>query len=117
MILEAFADYLRSADPVVPAESVLLRWLWEKLTLPAQNNVDRVLRSEITVERSCEKKIEDNQSDSPTKTKFKFSPRSSSGRRLLKSLYEYSMSYEQQKWSRWVHRIKASDFNYLSKKD
>lgn len=35
-----------------------------------------------------------------------FKGNSSSGSRLLTSLYEYSMSYEQQKWSRFVHKLK-----------
>jgi len=39
-----------------------------------------------------------------------FKGTSSSGSRLLNSLYEYSMSYEQLKWSRFVHSVKASDF-------
>ena len=39
-----------------------------------------------------------------------FEGASGSGVRLLNSLYEYSMSYEQQKWSRFVHGVKASDF-------
>ncbi|MBY0360228.1 MAG: hypothetical protein K2W82_19665 [Candidatus Obscuribacterales bacterium] len=105
MILEAFATYLQAADPKVPAKEVLTRWLWERLTLPAQNNVDRVVRSELTVVRDSDSTEYSNQAH------YYFNPISDSGRRLLATLYEYSMSYEQQKWSRWVHSLKASDFN------
>ncbi|MBU6450815.1 MAG: hypothetical protein KGS72_03485 [Cyanobacteria bacterium REEB67] len=48
--------------------------------------------------------------DSPA---YFFKGASSSGSRLLNSLYEYSMSYEQQKWSRFIHSVKASDFHLL----
>lgn len=117
MILEAFANYLQAADPAVPAQTVLVRWLWEKLTLPAQNSVDKVLRSEITVEHSLQNMSKTPENEYPTQSRYCFNPVSVSGRRLLISLYEYSMSYEQQKWARWVHGLKASDFNSLSKKD
>jgi hypothetical protein len=39
-----------------------------------------------------------------------FKGTSTSGSRLLNSLYEYAMSYEQLKWSRFIHSVKASDF-------
>lgn len=41
---------------------------------------------------------------------YYFQGASPSGVTLLNSLYEYAMSYEQQKWSRFVHKVKASDF-------
>lgn len=48
--------------------------------------------------------------DDPPEVSVIFSGSSDSGERLLKSLYEYAASYEQQRWSRWVHSLKASDF-------
>ncbi|MBX9570930.1 MAG: hypothetical protein K2X77_18695 [Candidatus Obscuribacterales bacterium] len=111
MILEAFAKYLQAADPNLPAHSILLRWLWERLTFPAQNNVDRVIRHEISLERYDTSTPEsEGYLDESTGTRYTFQPLSKSGARLLNSLYEYAMSYEQQKWSRWVHCVKASDF-------
>lgn len=77
------------------------------MTLPAQNNVDRVIKHEVSIQRS-EADVGSETTDS--ESKFTFVPLSDSGSRLLKSLYEYAMSYEQQKWSRWVHCVKASDF-------
>jgi hypothetical protein len=105
VIIEAFAKYLQAAAPDQSAESVLVRWLWERLTLPAQNNVDRVTKHEITIQPGSPEKTEPG-----SEPHHVFVPRSVSGSRLLKSLYEYAMSYEQQKWSRWVHCVKASDF-------
>lgn len=115
MILEAFAKYLQAADPRTPAQSILLRWLWERLTVPAQNNVDKVIRHEVRLERDDSSQNEsDCYIDENTGMRYTFQPLSKSGGRLLKSLYEYAMSYEQQKWSRWVHCVKASDFKKIS---
>lgn len=108
MILEAFSRYLQEADPAVPASRILVRWLWERLTFPPQNNVDRVLRHEIAIEANAADPLT---SEGPLPARYAFVTTTVSGRNLLKSLYEYSMSYEQQKWSRWVHCVKASDFN------
>ncbi|HEY9785773.1 MAG TPA: hypothetical protein V6D17_10255 [Candidatus Obscuribacterales bacterium] len=113
MILEAFADYLRIADPKKPAVDVLAQWLKERLSSPAITNVDRVLHCEISVAPA-------KSSFHGFKTSFVaaidgqsliFKGSSQSGRRLLKSLYEYCQSYDQQKWARFVHNLKASDFN------
>ena len=115
MILESFSLYLQAADPAVPASRVLVRWLWERLTFPAQTNVDRILRYEIAIERQPNELAPDGQSQSePVEANFAFVTTTESGRNLLKSLYRYSMSYEQQRWARWVHCVKASDFNDLA---
>jgi hypothetical protein len=111
VILEAFADYLRSADPDLPATWILSRWLWERLTTPAETVVDRVLHCEIGIEKTKAKRsyrMETGISEAPSYT---FSTSSESGERLLRSLYQYCLSYDHQKWARWVHKLKASDFN------
>lgn len=113
MILEAFSKYLQSSDPERSAVNVLVQWLWERLSLPAQNNVDRVIKHEIGIERGeTSGKSEELApfAENGESAKYTFVALSSSGSRLLNSLYEYAMSYEQQKWSRWVHCVKASDF-------
>jgi len=118
LILEAFAQYLQAADEKTPATDVLARWLWERLSAPPETNVDRVLHCEVKV--ALQKKA---QSSAPSsvddldhfyikqKSAYVFRGASSSGSKLLKTLYEYCLSYEQQKWARWVHSLKASDFN------
>lgn len=116
MILEAFAEYLHAADPNIPATDLLGKWLWEKLTQPAISNVDRVLHCEMSI--CAAKGVKGANADaepmpryqSGGKQEYGFKGTSDSGRRLLKSLYEYCCSYEQQKWARWVHKLKASDF-------
>lgn len=112
MIIEAFSRYLQSADPELPAISALGRWLWERLSMPPENQVDKVLHCEVAIavaRRNSKETLYFQPCDS--KQAFVFKARSESGRRLLNALYQYATSYEQQKWSRWVHKIKASDFN------
>jgi hypothetical protein len=106
MILEAFADYLRDCNPDSSATRVLSRWLWEKLTQPPQSTVDRVLHEEIEINRNVNLSVGSRRMG----VTYTFAGASASGRKLLNSLYEYALSYEQQRWSRWVHQIKASDF-------
>jgi len=112
VILEAFAKYLQESDQDVPASFILARWLWERLSSPPESAVDRVLHSELTLmDRRANLKQSlrlDASHDGPT---YVFGWTSDSGRRLVHSLHQYSLSYEQQKWSRWVHFVKASDFN------
>ncbi len=124
MILEAFAQYLQSAEPTTPAPEVLVRWLWEKLSVPPENNVDKVIHTEIGYFVASRKKGA-GAALLPELTRHKFDKgafgemgatyifksNSPSGKRLLKSLYEYSLSFEQQRWARWIHGLKASDFN------
>jgi hypothetical protein len=119
VILEAFAEYLHAADPTIRATDVLSQWLWQKLTGTPVNNVDRVLHCEMSI---CVAKTNSRASSGEEALRYEgrsgeqaysFKGTSDSGRRLLKSLYEYCCSYEQQKWARWVHRLKASDFDGL----
>lgn len=118
MILEAFAKYLQAADPTLPASAILGRWLWERLTSPAQNNVDKVIRYEVSLVRDGAEEAEmEGYEDEKTGCRYSFVPLSKSGGRLLNSLYEYAMSYEHQKWARFVHGVKASDFMDSSRQD
>jgi hypothetical protein len=121
LILEAFAQYLQSADAKTPATEVLARWLWEKLSAPSQTPVDKVLQCEIHLALTKassynglpypERLHESHQRRKNQRPAYVFRGASPSGSKLLKLLYEYCLSYEQQKWSRWVHSLKASDFN------
>lgn len=124
MILEAFSKYLHESDQAIPSTEVLSRWLWEKLSMPPQCNVDRVIRCEIII---CRKEEPAEGEDTTTEcdifipqiendlyeadASFVFKGSSKSGERLLNSLKTYGQSYEQQKWARWIHNIKASDFS------
>jgi len=137
MILEAFSQYLHNAAPELPASLVLSTWLWERLSGAPKSAVDQVIHCEVAIARatgtesfttsshprtirlpadaelalrirsSVRRKEELEKAESSA---YFFKGTSTSGSRLLNSLYEYSMSYEQVKWSRFVHSVKASDF-------
>lgn len=106
------------------------------------NSIDRVIQCEITVDCldsesiktpvddvdlnknhplpvpkenlaqiACLESISTNTSQNPTT--YVFIGKSQSGERLLKSLVEYCLSIEHQKWARFVHSLKASDFKQI----
>ncbi|MBS1953039.1 MAG: hypothetical protein JST89_02575 [Cyanobacteria bacterium SZAS-4] len=118
MILEAFAEYLKAADPKTPSTEVLAQWLIERLSTPPRNNVDRVVHCEMamlkTGKSQVERKLKDVVSEPKDLSAYTFTGKSASGKRLLRSLYEYCLSYDSQKWTRFVHNLKASDFNRRS---
>ena len=112
MILEAFAKYLHSADQELPATDILARWLWERLSIPPENAVDNVLHCEIAIAAPKQGGKDTLRFEVRGKGPvYTFKGLSQSGRKLLHSLNQYALSFEQQKWSRWVHKVKASDFN------
>jgi len=133
MILEAFSRYLQNASPALPASQVLSSWLWERLSAAPKTAVDQVIHCEVVITKAGNShplahprtirlpadaelalkirgRIQRLQDDFPDSSIYFFKGTSTSGSRLLHSLYEYAMSYEQQKWSRFIHTIKASDF-------
>jgi hypothetical protein len=126
MLLEDFARYLQSFDASVPATEVLACWLWEKINTPASGAYDRALQQEIKIEPddlgdrpgmlvySPAKALSQVERLDPDEGSlalaYIFTGTSPSGQKLLNSLYQFAQSYEQQKWSRWVHKVKASDF-------
>lgn len=113
MILEAFAQYLKTADDKIPASNVLARWLWERLSVPPESIVDQVLHVEVSIfQAKSASRSKVHYTENAGKQLYVFKGNSQTGSILLKSLYEYCLSYEQQKWARWVHSVKASDFKY-----
>jgi hypothetical protein len=131
MILEAFARYLKAADDKLPASHVLARWLWERLTQAPSTQVDRVLHEEIALKRrgaanrdkliyrpnaaaahSSNAGSSGNREAESTESEpgYVFQALSGSGQKLLNSLYHYALSWDQQKWARFVHGLKPSDF-------
>jgi len=138
MILEAFSQYLQNAAPETPASLVLSAWLWERLRQAPLTPVDKVIHCEVAISMAASnrpathprtirlpadaeialkakgsvRRLQDNDLEEVKGegSAFFFKGTSNSGSRLLNSLYEYSMSYEQHKWSRFVHSVKASDF-------
>ena len=96
MILQEFSDFLKQNEEK-PSVSLLYVWLKLKIESPAKTNVDRILQKEIYIAKN--------------KTgNFLFIGKSPSGRNLMQSLYNFALSFEQQKMSRWIHNQKANNF-------
>lgn len=99
MILKEFSEYLQQN---IDKSSVLLlnEWLKEKIETPARTNIDRVIQTEIYIAKN---KMQDTL----------LIGKSDSGRKLIKVLYNFALSFEQQKIARFLHDKKANDFNNM----
>lgn len=98
MIIRAFATHLQSFKDDIPPVILLSRWLKKKLESEPQDNVDRVIHHEIELAKN-------------NFGMFVLVGKSASGRKLMESLYNFALSYEQQRFSRWVHDAKPKDFD------
>ncbi len=99
MILKEFSDFLKENEDK-PSVSLLYVWLKLKIEIPAKNNVDRILQKEIYIAKN-------------KAGNFLFIGKSPSGRNLIQSLYNFALSFEQQKMARWVHKQKANNFKNI----
>jgi len=99
MIISAFSTYLQSFKEEIPSVILLSKWVKEILKKEPQNNVERVIHHEINC---CENKI----------GMFILTGKGKSGKILIESLYNFALSYEAQKFARWVHDTNANDFKF-----
>jgi hypothetical protein len=103
LILEAFAQHLQSR-PITEGkldlkpELVLYHWVLGYLNMEPNlaDPVSTVLHAEIQVFNAD--------------GHLALEGKSESGRRLLKTLYQFCRSYDHWQFSRWLHHIRASDF-------
>ena len=99
MILKEFSEFLKQ-NKKKSSVSLLYFWLKTKIESPAKNNIDKILQKEIYIAKN--------------KTgNFLFIGKSPSGRSLMQSLYNFALSFEQQKMARWVHNQKANNFKNI----
>lgn len=99
MILREFSDFLKNNEQK-SSVSLLFVWLKTKIEMPAKNNIDKILQKEIYIAKN---KIGN----------ILFIGKSPSGRRLIESLYNFALSFEQQKMARWIHNQKANNFKNI----
>ena len=99
MILKEFSEFLQKNEEK-PSVSLLYVWLKMKIESPAKSNVDRILQKEIYISKN-------------NVGNFLFIGKSPTGRNLIQSLYNFALSFEQQKMSRWVHNQKANNFKNI----
>lgn len=96
MILKEFSQFLQ--DNLEESSVILLnKWLKLKIETPAISNVEKIIQKEIYI----------------AKNKYNdclLVGKGESGRRLIQALYNFSLSFEQQKLARWLHNKKPDDF-------
>ena len=97
MIIKAFSEYIRDFNSEIPAIILLTRWLKDKLQKEPKNNVEKIIHEEIAFLKT-------------KKGLFMLVGRSTTGKILIESLYNFALSYEQHKFTRWIHDLKVSDF-------
>ncbi len=96
MILQEFSEFLKQ-NKEKPSVSLLFVWLKIKIESPAKSNVDRIIQKEIYIAKN------------KVGSTF-FIGKSPSGRNLIQNLYNFALSFEQQKMARWIHEQKANNF-------
>lgn len=97
MIIKAFSDYIKTFNSEIPSLLLLTRWLRENLSKNPENNVERIIHSEIGILKN-------------KRGVFLLIGKTKSGKVLIESLNEFALSYDQHKFSKWIHKVKASDF-------
>lgn len=97
MILKSFSDFLKKNDGISATKSLFL-WLCSKKNNNPLENVDKIINKELYFAKNKKKDV-------------LIIAKSDSGRRMMKSLYNFSLSYEQYKLAKWLHEKKSSDFN------
>jgi len=97
MIIKAFATFLQSYEEDIPAVILLSKWVKTILEKEPTNNIERIIHHEISISKN-------------NIGMFILTGKGKSGRILIESLYSFALSFEQQKFTRWVHKTQASDF-------
>ncbi len=97
MIIKAFSQHLKQFSSEIPSVILLSAWLKERLSKNPENNVERIIHNEIGI-------LTNKQGF------YLLIGKSNSGKVLLDALHEFALSYDNHKFSKWVHNIKASDF-------
>ena len=97
MIIKAFSEYIKPFNSEIPSLLLLTRWLKENLSKNPENNVERILHNEVGILKN-------------KRGVFLLIGKTKSGKVLLEALNECSLSYDQHKFSKWIHNVKASDF-------
>lgn len=100
MIIKAFSEYLKNDRSEEQPVVLLHVWLKEILSKEPSNNIETVIHTEIDIFTDSNGLIS-------------FKGKSKSGEILLKSLHNFALSFDQYKFSKWLHNIKASDFKNI----
>ena len=89
MILKYFSQYLKDTNEV-PTLEILFKWIKLKLETPAVCHEDKIIQSEIYLATT-------------SKNDFCLIGKSETGRNLITSLYNYTLSYQNLHEARLLH--------------
>lgn len=98
MIIKAFSEYIKTVNSDIPTILLLSKWLRLKLSQEPTNNIEKVIHNEIRLFNN-------------KKGLYLLAGKTKTGKILIESLYNYALSYEQHNFNKWLHRLKASDFD------
>ncbi len=96
MILKEFSKYLKE-NKDKNSVNLLNEWLIERLKKPSLNKVDNIIKTELYY-------AENNNG------KTLIIAKSETGRTLLNALYNFSLSFEQYKFAKFLHDKKSTNF-------
>ena len=97
MIIKAFSEHIKTFNSEIPTMLLLTSWIRDLLSKKPENNVERIIHNEIGI-------LKNNRGI------FLLIGKTKTGKVLIESLYEFVLSYDQHKFSKWIHKAKASDF-------
>lgn len=97
MIIKDFSEYLlKNYDGKIKTVELLSIWIKEKIENPPKNLVDKVIQKEIYLAKN-------------KNGEFFLIGKSDSGRILINALFNFALSFEQQDYSRKIHKLKSSN--------
>jgi len=97
MILQKFSDFLKEHDKISATKALFL-WLCSRKNSNPLENTDKIINKELYFAKNKRNDV-------------LIIAKSDSGRNLMKSLYNFALSFEQYKLAKWLHDKKSSDFN------
>jgi len=98
MILKEFSKFLQE-NKDKNSVNLLNEWLTEHLTKPSLNKVDNIIKTELYFAKN-------------SNGKTLIIAKSETGRTLLNALYNFSLSFEQYKFAKFLHDKKSNDFKH-----
>ena len=98
MILKELSKYLQE-NKNRNSVNLLNEWIIERLKKPSLNKIDNILKTELYY-------AENNNG------KTLIIAKSETGRTLLNALYNFSLSFEQYKFAKFIHNKNSTDFKH-----
>lgn len=97
MILKEFSEFFHKNKDNKPIKTLFL-WIRNILEKEPETLVEKIIHAEIYIAKN-------------KKGDFLLIGKSNTGRKLIENLYSFTLSLEQQEFSRWIHNKKPTDFS------